>query len=226
MRSILSALSLFAAVIAPAKASEITYGVNFQGSAFSIVGTITTDGTTGPGGTIAPLSDSDVTAYNLKVSIPSTGAVLPVACFTNCYAAPWPYTEAVPGGPPIGTDGNATGPALFATQQYLLFNFVTANSNVIIFGQNTYPSDYVEFYDHLLIPDDEGAGAVQVGGGAWYPAVQTDFSLGNLQEYSSDGTYIIGTATPLPATLPLFATGIGAMGLIGWRRKRKAQAAA
>jgi hypothetical protein len=30
---------------------------------------------------------------------------------------------------------------------------------------------------------------------------------------------------PLPGALPLFATGIGAMGLIGWRRKRKAQAA-
>jgi hypothetical protein len=29
-------------------------------------------------------------------------------------------------------------------------------------------------------------------------------------------------ATPLPATLPLFATGIGALGLLGWRRKRKA----
>jgi hypothetical protein len=32
--------------------------------------------------------------------------------------------------------------------------------------------------------------------------------------------------TPLPAALPLFATGIGAMGLLGWRSKRKAQAAA
>ncbi len=28
-------------------------------------------------------------------------------------------------------------------------------------------------------------------------------------------------ATPLPATLPLFATGLGVMGLLGWRRKRK-----
>src|SRR5665213_851389 len=27
--------------------------------------------------------------------------------------------------------------------------------------------------------------------------------------------------TPLPAALPLFATGLGAMGLLGWRRKRK-----
>jgi hypothetical protein len=28
-------------------------------------------------------------------------------------------------------------------------------------------------------------------------------------------------ATPLPGALPLFATGLGAIGLLGWRRKRK-----
>ena len=33
------------------------------------------------------------------------------------------------------------------------------------------------------------------------------------------------SATPLPATLPLFAGGLGAMGLFGWRRKRKNAAA-
>jgi hypothetical protein len=113
-----------------------------------------------------------------------------------------------------------------------------------------YPSNYVEFYDHILIccngvPDDEGPGAVQVGGGAWYSSVRTAFypNLGNLVEYSSDGTYIIGTdghhvkkntssfgssfddvlgdPTPLPAALPLFATGVGALGLLGWRKRRK-----
>jgi len=31
--------------------------------------------------------------------------------------------------------------------------------------------------------------------------------------------------TPLPAALPLFASGLGALGFLGWRRKRKAQAA-
>ena len=35
----------------------------------------------------------------------------------------------------------------------------------------------------------------------------------------------VGT-TPLPAALPLFASGLGAMSLFGWRRKRKAQAVA
>jgi hypothetical protein len=30
-----------------------------------------------------------------------------------------------------------------------------------------------------------------------------------------------GDPTPLPAAFPLFATGLGAVGLLGWRRKRK-----
>ena len=33
------------------------------------------------------------------------------------------------------------------------------------------------------------------------------------------------STTPLPAALPLFVSGLGAMGLFGWRRKRKTQAA-
>jgi len=32
---------------------------------------------------------------------------------------------------------------------------------------------------------------------------------------------LTGDATPLPAALPLFATGLGALGLLGWRRKRR-----
>ena len=38
--------------------------------------------------------------------------------------------------------------------------------------------------------------------------------------FSLDGEVI----TPLPAALPLFASGLGALGLLGWRRKRKAAA--
>ena len=39
------------------------------------------------------------------------------------------------------------------------------------------------------------------------------------------GSFLVADATPLPATLPLFATGLGALGLLGWCRKRKAQVA-
>jgi hypothetical protein len=38
-------------------------------------------------------------------------------------------------------------------------------------------------------------------------------------------TIEIEATTPVPAALPLFATGIGALGLLGWRRKRKNTAA-
>lgn len=47
----------------------------------------------------------------------------------------------------------------------------------------------------------------------------------NPGEALANGTHLTFTAiaeTPLPAALPLFATGLGALGLFGWRRKRKA----
>jgi hypothetical protein len=54
------------------------------------------------------------------------------------------------------------------------------------------------------------------------------FMVGSLtqQSVAINQLTIEAPATPLPATLPLFATGLGGLGLLGWRRKRKAQAVA
>jgi hypothetical protein len=48
-----------------------------------------------------------------------------------------------------------------------------------------------------------------------------------LTNFSSNSGYDYSpvTATPLPAAFPLFASGLGALGLLGWRRKRKTSAA-
>jgi hypothetical protein len=44
----------------------------------------------------------------------------------------------------------------------------------------------------------------------------------NIHTDNFPGGEIRGVLTPLPATLPLFATGLVGLGLLGWRRKRKA----
>jgi hypothetical protein len=55
----------------------------------------------------------------------------------------------------------------------------------------------------------------------------TNTSFGASSPPSIDNTTIsLVSSTPLPAALPLLATGLGGLGLLGWRRKRKAQAVA
>src|SRR5664280_2922903 len=59
------------------------------------------------------------------------------------------------------------------------------------------------------------------GGTGWAPEGVNLFSEGGNQNLG-DWTPLGGggsNPTPLPAALPLFATGLGALGLLGWRRK-------
>ena len=49
-------------------------------------------------------------------------------------------------------------------------------------------------------------------------------STGNSFEFANLDAWDPPIATPLPGALPLFATGLGALGLLGWRRKRAAVA--
>jgi hypothetical protein len=54
----------------------------------------------------------------------------------------------------------------------------------------------------------------------------TELLFRGFQRPAEDGLDVVDVelATPLPAALPLFATGLGGLGLLGWRRKWKAQA--
>ena len=50
----------------------------------------------------------------------------------------------------------------------------------------------------------------------------SELCIGVPEQFGSADLSPETAATPLPAALPLFATGIGGLGLLGWRRKRKA----
>jgi hypothetical protein len=47
------------------------------------------------------------------------------------------------------------------------------------------------------------------------------FEFANLQTFGGPAP-AAAVATPLPAALPLFVSGLGALGFVGWRRKKKA----
>jgi hypothetical protein len=127
-------------------------------------------------------------------------AVGNVGSFTGASLAGFTYDPGgLSNGSAIGCNGNGAGFACFSTGASPL-----ALSNNMIFD-------------------------IQFTGGATnfsLPSLKVDFWTNAFQTQSTGDllSQSIG-ATPLPAALPLYATGLGALALIGWRRKRKAAAA-
>jgi hypothetical protein len=68
----------------------------------------------------------------------------------------------------------------------------------------------------LGISDSDGNVAPNIYRWTWGSAADQSFTI----------NVVSAPEIPLPAALPLFATGIGGLGLLGWRRKRRARAAA
>ena len=113
-------------------------------------------------------------------------------------------------------------------------------SNDLLVGNFSYVNSFISAFasdstGHLTfqgtIPIDVGNG--NTAGGLWSLIFGNAGMNGSPDTlYFSDGIDgemkgLIGAinAVPLPAALPLFATGLGALGLLGWRRKKKAIAA-
>jgi uncharacterized protein (TIGR03118 family) len=107
----------------------------------------------------------------------------------------------------------------------------------LLVGNFSYANSFISAFDPLTgtfegqIPIDVGVG--NTSGGLWSLDFGTGGNNGSPNTlYFTDGidgeTHGLFGAievTPIPAALPLFATGLGALGLIGWRRKRKSAGA-
>jgi hypothetical protein len=219
-----AALATAAAVLfAPAAEAssytfDITGGNNFGYLAGSPTGPLTVDLTitatgsytelgqpaeliTGVSGTI-----TNGSGYNQSVDTGYTGLWCPTAGCGNQYQVT------------AGLFTNAAAPGIFT-------------------DHGVYPSGGADFIiDNAWFPgtdsiDDSGGIGLLLNNGA------TVLIFANNDPPNAPGGYYIGvtgpdlndylgvTTTPLPAALPLFASGLGALGLFGWRRKRKNAAA-
>jgi hypothetical protein len=138
-------------------------------------------------------------------------------------------------------DCTGTAHATLVLSDYALGSSFTSSNFVSL----TYQSNFMSFsvtptQDTILsttngtftppLPGAEGVFiAWQVPGNSLVMILQT-FTSGSwcadtALQCSDAGNNAVWTETPLPAALPLFATGLGALGLLGWRRKRKAKVA-
>jgi hypothetical protein len=90
---------------------------------------------------------------------------------------------------------------------------------------------FTDLPDNALLSNTGFQNSENIGFGGYYNPLIADIYTITLHTVANSGadlgsvTEIINATTPIPAALPLFASGLGALGLLGWRRKRKASAA-
>jgi hypothetical protein len=122
-------------------------------------------------------------------------------------ASPDAFTPGSPGSVPApGTQFIAVGNNIeFSIPNSYFEGGLTGLSN----------TTYAQAGDIITLRLSQSLGYSVAGGSAFY---DVNTRLGEV-------TLVDVPATPLPAALPLFATGLGALGLLGWRKKRKAQSA-
>jgi CHRD domain len=159
---------------------------------------VPSNGSPGTGSVTALL---DTTAQTLELIVSFSGLTTPdVAAHIHCCA-------------PLGTNvGVATTIPTFAgfplgvTSGTFDSTFSLANST---------------FYNPAFVTLEGGLAQAEA---ALIAGIEDGQSYFNIHTTNFPGGEIRGQLepTPLPAALPLFATGLGAMGLFGWRRKRKA----
>jgi hypothetical protein len=143
----------------------------------------------------------------------------------------------------VDSGGNLTGiqsaqtvtPGLISKQSFSIsqggqtFPFYTWILSADLVGLSLTDGTYgISFYaDNLGIPGFSGGnGAVQLQHQGCLTGPDCTYSPLFNNESMGFALFAGEAATPLPTALPLFATGLGGLGLLGWRRKRKARAGA
>jgi len=168
-----------------------TYDMAEITSGFAITGSIVTDGNFGV------LTQADILSWNLTLNFFGVGVVHLIGPTSV------PLGQLAFQGSALTADNfglfwnfNGTNIAL----QFQQFDLTNTIVGLIAFGEGDLTAEARDVLGQLHVSDIRPS------------------SSSNLL-FAIDPTAV--DTTPLPAALPLFATGLGALGLLGWRRKRK-----
>jgi hypothetical protein len=160
-----------------------------------VVGSVTLGGTITTDGTLGVLTDSNITDFDVTFTVIGTTHI------TKSTNQVSPFINGI------------NGTAVTATSGGLFFNY-SGSGFISIFEQNN--ANWFMCASAGCTPHDE-----------WFLNVfNVANGSGKLLNQSGIVQIAVGPgdptgSTPLPAALPLFATGLGALGLLGWTRKRK-----
>ncbi len=139
---------------------------------------------------------------------PSMGASLTIAGFSQFIGGS--YFGSISGRNDGGVAGFAAQSNEVASASadlyFYIFNSLGASSGL--------PAAIDSAFSYTVLPGDTAVGLFHTSGSNFIYLTPETLTV----SLTAPG------ATPLPAALPLFASGLGGLGLLGWRRKRKAQA--
>jgi hypothetical protein len=176
---------------------------SYAGPAGTITGSIQTNCDT------CDLTSSNVTSWSLQAS---DGSSINSSGSTSGITFEFTILQATPTG-------------IFTLDDVGSFNFCADTSSCgapaggLLFTNNSGPGGsphlaHVAWYEGTSIVYENG-----VEGG--WPVYEVAPLADTLVCPENGNCLTIPAPTPLPAALPLFAIGLGVMGLFGWRRKRK-----
>jgi CHRD domain len=200
--------TLVAVLILPVPAADAATTTLFA----NLTGALEVPPTGSPGtGTATILLDTTLNTMQVNVAFSGLGSGTTASHIHCCLASPFltgvsvmvaTTTPTFPGFPLGVTAGTYS-------MTFNLLDPATYNPAFITSGFN--PGGTVQSAEAVFV-------AALLAGETYLNIHTTQFGGGEIRGFLAP--------VPLPAALPLFATGLGALGMLGWRRKRKAQAAA
>jgi hypothetical protein len=180
--------------------------ITFEGATLPNVATGVSVTGAGLDASFSGIQTTSVTTLGFNTTASGNAFLQYAAPFDSATGGSWTFNFTTPisafGAYFTGTEANLPGPLTISFNDGVPQQLsITKNSiaGVLFFG----------------FTDSNGLfNSVTISGGA---------TTGDRDIFGIDDVRFSASAVPIPGALPLFVTGLGALGLLGWRRKRKAK---